>query len=342
MSLSYEREHYTPRKTKILADLVEAIKTHKIVGIIEMEPMSGKSIQDIRADLRETGNKFMVAKNTLMRLAIEKAGDAIKNGEALLPYINGTCAFLFSNENAFKVAQYLEDNKVPAAARPLQIATADVKVKKMNTGVGPGTFISELQSVGLPTKIERGTIAIPQDTVVVQEGEVVSRTLAAILARLGITPFEVGLKLSAALSDGVLLDNDALLTDWTSLVAYAHQQAVNLAFNADYLTDATAPAILAKAHKQALSLAAEIGYVTEDTASAVLGTANAKVLALIRAINAVDPNALPDDIVSAANSAAVVSAPAQSTDEPEDTPEEDEDEDDDVDEADMGLGSLFG
>ena len=68
-----------------------------------------------------------------------------------------------------------------------------VTVKKQNTGEPPGTIISELNSVGLPTRIEGGTVAIPDDTEVLQEGDRVSATLAAILGRLGIEPFEVGL-----------------------------------------------------------------------------------------------------------------------------------------------------
>jgi large subunit ribosomal protein L10 len=340
MSLLYQRETYSKRKTQTLDQLVEDLTSYKIVGVIRIEPMSGQSVQKIRADLRTSGNKFTIAKNTLMRLAIEKAGDKLNNGNALLPYISGNCAFLFSNDNPFKVAQYLENNKVAAPARPSTIATADITIPKMNTGVGPGTFISELQSVGLPTKIERGTIAIPQDTEVLKEGELVSRTLAAILSRLGITPFEVGLKLEVALNDGVLLDHNSLMTDWFNAIAFAHQQAVNLALNADYLTDATAPTIIAKVQRQVLSLAAEIGYVTPDTANAVLGAANAKVLALIRAINAVDPEALPSDISSVASTVAVDTNIATSGGET--TDETEEEEEDETDESDMDLGSLFG
>lgn len=309
--MSYQRTEYGSRNVQILQHLVEQIKSHSIIGIISMEPMSGQSIDQIRKDLRSNESKLVVAKNTLMRLAIEKSG--LQNGDALMPYVKGSCAFLFSNQNAFTIAQYLDKNKVPAAARPGQIAPIDVTVMKMNTGVPPGSFISELNSVGLPTKIERGTIAIPKNTTIIKAGDVVPRGTANILGRLGLSPFEVGLTVTCALQDGMLIENEDLLKDYNALLGTAHQQAVNLA--------------------------AKIGYVTDATASAVLGSAQREMLALARALLSVDVNAVSEELAALA-SATPVAVAAESAPEAEKVPEEEEEEE--ADEADMGLGSLFG
>lgn len=333
--MSYQRTAYSSRNVETLKRLIDLIESSNAIGIIKLEPMKGNVVQDIRAKLREDGNSLVIAKNTLMKLAIEKTN--VPGTEQLLPYISGSCAFLFSNGSAFKVAKFLQENKFPAPARPGQIAPVDVVVEKMNTGVGPGSFINELNSVGLPTRIERGTIAISEDTTVIKAGEVVSRGLASILARLGITPFEVGLSLEVVVQDGQFLDKEALLTDWAAYIASAHQQAVNLAFEIEYVTDDTTMPLLTKAHRQALSLAVESGYVSEDNAEYVLGAAQAKVIALIAAIKDADPNALPSELSELATAAP---APTQVKEE-EEQPEEEEPEDE-VSEEDMGLGSLFG
>ncbi len=304
-----------PKKAKTLEFLKEKLKAHSVIGIVRMEPMSETSVHQIRRDLREKGSTLKMAKNTLMKIAIDAVRDEVDNIESLKEYVSGNAAFLFADGSPFEIAQYLANNKVPAAARPGQIAPKDVLVPKMNTGVPPGTFISELNAVGLPTRIERGTIAIPQDTVVVKEGEKVSKGLAIILGRLGITPFEVGLELEVALSDGMLITKEELMKDY--------------------------PGLLATAHRQALNLAAEIGYVTEETAEAVLATAQAKVLALARALAAIDENALSDELKELASSVPVA-AMENTASESSEEQEEEEEEEEEVDEADLGLGSLFG
>jgi len=309
--MSYQRTTYSSRNVETLNKLVDLIQNSQAVGIIKLEPIKGSVVQDMRASLRNDGNTLVIAKNTLMRLAIKKAN--ISGTEQLLPYIKGSCAFLFSNGSAFAVATFLQENKFPAPARPGQVAPVSVVIEKMNTGVGPGSFINELNSVGLPTRIERGTIAISETTTVLNAGEVVSRGLTSILQRLGITPFEVGLTLEVVVQDGQLLDKETLLTDWAGYIATAHQQA--------------------------LSLAVESGYVTEDNADYVLGAAQAKVIALIAVINNADPNALPSDL---ADLAIAAPEPTEVKDKKEEQSTEEEPEEEDVSEEDMGLGSLFG
>jgi len=335
--MSYQRTMYSSRNVETLKKLVDLIQNSKAVGIIKLEPIKGSVVQDMRASLRNDGNTLVIAKNTLMRLAIEKAN--ISGTEQLLPYIKGSCAFLFSNGSAFAVAKFLQENKFPAPARAGQVAPVNVVIEKMNTGVGPGSFINELNSVGLPTRIERGTIAISETTTVLKAGEVVSRGLTSILQRLGITPFEVGLTLEVVVQDGQFLDKEALLTDWAGYIAAAHQQALNLAFEIGYVTEETTLPLLTKAHRQALSLAVESGYVTEDNADYVLGAAQAKVVALIAAINNADPNALPSDLADLATAAP---EPTEVKDKEEEQSTEEEPEEEDVSEEDMGLGSLFG
>jgi large subunit ribosomal protein L10 len=259
----------------------------------------------------------VIAKNTLMLLALKRVGKTLVNGESLKPYIKENSAFFFTNGNGFRAAQYFEKNKVPALAKTGQTAPKDILVTKRNTGVAPGNFIQELNNVGLPTKIERSTIAIPEDTVVLRQGERVSKSLAGILLKLNITPFEVGLNLKATLTEGALLTGEDLLKDYPSLLATLHHQALNVA--------------------------AKIGYITEVSAPIVLGTAQANAYALARVILQADSNALPPALANLVNAAAtaapVASAPAAGQKAPQQQQEEKEEE---VDEAELGLDSLFG
>jgi len=332
------------RKVEIVNEIIEDLTQYNTIGLIEMESIGAGTVQKLRAELRGRA-KIKVAKNTLMKKALEMIAE-LAGADKLSDRIQGPVALLFTDDSPYKIANYLEKNKVPAKAKAGQISPKAVTVSKQNTGEPPGTIISELNSVGLPTRIEAGTVAIPEDTQVLEEGDRVSATLAAILGRLGIEPFEVGLSLILALESGEILERSDLLIDFDAYLndlTFAHQQAVNLSVNAGILTDLTAPIVIGQAKQKALALAATIGYVSEDTASVVFGRAQSHALALARAIMAIDSSALSEETLAAASAGPVVAAAStSSSDEVVEEEEEEEDEEDGEVIEDDGLGSLFG
>ncbi|MCY3413766.1 MAG: 50S ribosomal protein L10 [Candidatus Heimdallarchaeota archaeon] len=284
------------RKLETVAKIKDHLAEYNTVGIVAMESIAAKTVQKLRADLRDKA-KIIGAKNTLMRKALEESN--VEGSENLIPYVSGSVSFLFTNASPYSIANYLENNKVKAAAKGGQVAPKAVTVPKMNTGQPPGTIISLLNSVGLPTRIEGGTVAIPNDTQVIEVGDVITPTLASILAQLGIEPFEVGLSLDCVLENGEIIEHDDLILDFDALrseLIYAYKAAVSVSLASGYLTSDTAPQVVARAHSNALAVAAEIGYITKETAPRVLGLALARVKALAKALQAVDPSAVPAEI----------------------------------------------
>ena len=333
-----------PRKVSTVEKLVDGLENHKTIGLVQMESIGAKTVQKLRADLRGRA-QIMVAKNTLMRKAIEVAN--VSGVEQLTDKISGPVAFLFTNDSPFQIANYLEKNKVKAAAKAGQIAPRPVIVPKMNTGFPPGTIISELNAVGLPTRIEAGTVAIPDDTQVIDTGDRISTTLASILTRLGIEPFEVGLSLDLVLESGEIIERSGLLVDfdeYRNLLIAAHQQAVNLSVNAGILTDVTAPIVISNAQQKALALAATIGYISEDSAAVVFGRALAQASALARAVMRIDSSALSEEALALASAVPVTSSShsASTTETVAEEEDDDEEEEEGEEVGDDGLGSLFG
>jgi len=334
-------EHVSPRKVEIVNEIIEDLSSFNTVGLIEMVSIGAGTVQKLRAELRGKA-KIKVAKNTLMRKALEMV-DGLAGADKLSDLISGPVAFLFTDDSPYKIANFLEKNKVPAPAKSGQIAPKAVVIKKQNTGMPPGTIISELNSVGLPTRIEAGTVAIPEDTQVLEKGDKVSTTLAAIMSNLGIEPFEVGLSIALVLSGGEIIERDDLLIDFDAYLndlKYAHQQAVNLSVNAGILTDMTASIVIGQAKQKALALAATIGYVSEETAPAVFGRAQSHALALARAIMAIDSSALSAEVLAQASSSPAPASTSSATTTVEEEEEEiEEEEEGEVVEDD--LGSLF-
>jgi large subunit ribosomal protein L10 len=61
-------------KEAILAQYVERLGRSKAVVLVEYSGVTMKELDTIRAKLREVGGEFHIVKNTLVKLALEKAG----------------------------------------------------------------------------------------------------------------------------------------------------------------------------------------------------------------------------------------------------------------------------
>ena len=138
-------------KEKFVTEIIEDLSNYNTIGLIEMESIGAGTVQKLRAELRGKA-KIKVAKNTLIKKALEMV-ENLSGAENLSERIEGPVALLFTDDSPYKIANYLEKNKVPAKAKAGQISPKSVTVKKQNTGEPPGTIISELNSVGLPTRI---------------------------------------------------------------------------------------------------------------------------------------------------------------------------------------------
>ena len=166
----------------------------------------------------------------------------------------------------------------------------------MNTGVAPGPFISELAALKIPARVKGGVIHVVEDTVAVKAGDVISNAMAQMLARLGIEPMELQLKLVAAYTEGSVMTAESFDIDLEGLfqsVIAGHQYAVNLSINTGYPTAETITLIIAKANIEAKSLALNVRFFTPDLLNEFLAKANSEAFALAAAISEKDPEAIP-------------------------------------------------
>jgi len=333
----YKHEPHTAKK-KQLAELIDLLKQYKTVGITKVENITAKSIQRLRTDMRQDAT-LKLSKNTLMLLALKEMAKKDKGISKLEKYINGSCAFILTNGNPFKIANFLEKKKIPTPAKEGQVATKEITITARDTGFAPGPVIGELQSIGLKTRIDGGTVKIIEDAVVCQTGNKVSRTLANVLGRLGIEPFDAGLSVDAIYSGGALLVHDELIVDFDGIMndlVKAHQNAFSLSLEAAIPTKDNLSELIGKARRSALSLAIETSFITPETAGNVLAKTQLEAMTLAKLIASKDPSVIPLEILSAAQSTAVKTQP-QEKKEAVTTPAEEEEEDED-----SGMGSLFG
>jgi large subunit ribosomal protein L10 len=157
---------------------------------------------------------------------------------------------------------------VRTTAKSGDVAAFDVIVPAGNTGQPPGPIISQLNSVGLPTRIEAGSVWINKDTLVVRKGEAISERLASVLSKLGIKPVEAVLSIKVAYDNGLIIPHEQLLVNIDQTkedVEKAHVDAFVLSLNAAYPTRENAQLLVQIANKEAYALSFNAAIPTKET-----------------------------------------------------------------------------
>ena len=269
------------QKTKEVDELTKLISRYKIIGIASLNKVRAAQLQEFKRNLAD--RVFMrVLKNTLMKLAIENCRER-PDLKKLEEHLQGSNLFMFTDLNPFKLALTLERGKVKTTAKSGDIAAFDVVVPAGNTGQPPGPIISQLNAVGLPTRIESGSVWINKDTLVVKKGEAINERLASMLSKLGIKPVETGLAMTVVFDEGLIIRQDQLKisVDGTKHdVENAYADAFALSLGISYPTEDSMVALLQVAHKEAYALALAAAIPTKETIEDLIRKANAEMLSL--------------------------------------------------------------
>ncbi|MEM2788902.1 MAG: 50S ribosomal protein L10 [Candidatus Bathyarchaeia archaeon] len=267
-------------KSEKIREIKDLAASYRTIGIAGLHKVRAQQLQEIRRKLEGIA-KLKVYKNTLVERAFRELGYA--NVDELKKYMQGSNVYIFTNHNPFKLALLLERSKVKVPAKAGDIATEDIVVPAGNTGLPPGPIISQLNAVGIPTRIESGSVWVSKDTVVARKGEVINESLAAALSKLGLKPIELGLSLKAIYDEGfVLSENDLKLNfeDYKKSIGEAHAYAINLALNAVYPMPETITFLLHRAVFEARNLALNAGVFLPETLPELLLRAHMEALAL--------------------------------------------------------------
>ncbi len=268
------------KKKLAVEELKGELGKYPVIGMLDMFNLPAKQLQEIRDKLRGKAVIKMVRKN-VMKLAIE--GVKVKGLEKLEKEIRNQPALLLSEVNPFELARIIESSKSSAPAKPGDIATRNIVVKAGPTTIKPGPVIGELQRVKLPAGVEGDRIVVKKDTVVVKEGEEITKPLADVLMKLGVEPVEISLNLIAVCDRGTIYRKEVLFIPaekYEGDLINAYRNAFNLALNIGLLTSDTLPLLISKAHHEAVLLALRADILTKETTENLLAKAQAQSEAL--------------------------------------------------------------
>jgi len=289
MSLAVGKKVQEWKKAEVdrLAQLMEQ---YGVLSLSRLHKVRAIQVQELRKKFRSEA-VLTCAKNTLMRAAMrriaEKKGGIIEVDK----HLQGSNLLIFTDMNPVKLAILFGQSKINLSAKAGDVAQSNIVIPAGNTGMPPGPILSELAEIGLPVKIEGGSIWITDDTTLVEKGATINDRVASALTKLGVKPIEVSLNLDVAYEDGLLYPTELLRIDLETVerdLRNASASALNLAVNAAYPTAEAIDLILAKAVGEARSLALDAGVVEPETMPALLSKCQGQVTALMSKLSEKD------------------------------------------------------
>lgn len=283
--------HVAPFKKETVKQFAELMASYPVIGVVDMENLPAAQLQKMREQLR--GKVVMrMTKRRLINVAIDEIKGKRQGIEGIKEHLSGMPALLFTKDDPFILAKTLRRSMSPAPAKPGQLALKDIVVPAGPTPFSPGPVISELAAVGIKTMIEAGKIAVKEDAVVVRKGQKVTTAVASILTRLGVTPMEVGLNLTAVYQEGTIFTKDALSIDEAKVMAdlkEAYRSSLAFALERAYLTKETVTMLIAKTFREAKAVALSQGFLAEGIAGELMAKAHNEMEALKAALTIEGP-----------------------------------------------------
>jgi large subunit ribosomal protein L10 len=257
-----------PEKIARVDALASSIVSKPIVAVVGIRGVPASALQSMRRELRNRNHPIMVATNSTIRHALEKAMTERPAFQPLLAQVTDPTAILSAEGNPFSLYQEFLRTRSPTPARGGEVAPADILVPAGTTSFKPGPIVGELQHAGFPAAIEKGKVILKKDTTIVKAGATISREVAGLLTRLEIFPLEVGLTLRAVVDGSTFYPPEVLSVDLDARradLARAAAHAIGLAVEIGYPTPQSMPRLLARAHRRALGVALATGYITKET-----------------------------------------------------------------------------
>jgi len=248
-----KEKHVSETKKKLLEELTDLARKHNTIMVLAIENIPSADFQKIKKELRGTA-KIKVVKRRVIEKTIEQISSDKKNIEKLKDKMLGNFALLFSNKDAFEIAAILNKSKIPARAKPDQIAPQDIILEAGPTELVAGPALSELTKLGIKASVEGGKIAIRERKILVKKGEKIKEEIASALTILEITPFSLNIVPAAAYDSNtfkVYLDINVNPEQTIHDLKQISMQSITLAQKINYICKETITILISKASQEA-------------------------------------------------------------------------------------------
>lgn len=308
-----------PKKKAYREKVIKLVSEYSKVFVVKADNVGSNQFHQIRRSLRGKAVVLM-GKNTQIRTALDIAIKSNTNLRQLKEEVVENVGLVFTDHDLIQIRDLLLSNRVEAPAKAGSIAPVPVVVPAGNTGLEP-TMTSFFQALNIPTKITKGTVDIQQDVLLLEAGDKVGSSEAALLQKLGIKPFTYGLEVVSIYDNGSVFTPEILdvtQQDMENYFQFAVDEIAAISLATDTPTIAAVPHSIINGYKNVLAVSLATSYTFPLAA---------KIKEILE-----NPEALAAALAAAAPAAGASSAAVAAEAEPEPEPEEEDD--------DMGF-SLF-
>ncbi|MBI4167637.1 MAG: 50S ribosomal protein L10 [Candidatus Aenigmarchaeota archaeon] len=245
------------QKSQVVDEIKKLVDSYSVVGVLNMHKMPAKQLFDIRNALIGEA-KIRMAKSSLIKRAFE--GSDKKGLKEMEKNLTGEVALIFTNSNPFKLYNFLENNKQPAAAKPGDVTPIDIVIPAGPTQFAAGPVISEFQKAKVRTIVENGKISVKEDTTIAKAGAQLSKELTEFIMKFGIEPMKIGLDLVSMLDNGIVFGKDVMgvpVEEYLNGMIAGYHKALNLSVNIGYVNKESVKIMIANALRNAKYIAIE-------------------------------------------------------------------------------------
>lgn len=264
-------------KTSVVDEILRLIESSKTVMLVNTYRVKSSTINEARRRLRGRAVLKHV-KTTLLQKAAEKTGlqalrDFLKKHAS-----KGSVMLMVSDEDPYELQQELRKYSIRLPLNAGDTVDREIVVPAGNTGLPAGPVISSLNEVGLPTRIETGSIWITKETVIAKPGDVVTPQLASVLSKLNIRPVEAFIKSHAAIHNGVVYTEELLSKTLEEIMrefSKGLENVLKTSLATLFPTPESLSVMLVEAFSKAVTLSLKTQYYDENTVKIQLQTAEA-------------------------------------------------------------------
>ena len=262
------------------SEFQEAAKKFSKCLFVEVDNVTSKQICVMRKQLRELNSVMICGKNTHLKAALadlmaepdKKIHEDFEERKAnwvarphlvhVKEQLKGNTGLIFTNGDMGAIKDILDSQVRGAPAKVGSIAPRDVVVPAGPTGMDPkqtGFF----QALNIQTKIVKAQIEIVNAVTVIEEGDKVNPTQAALLDKLKIMPFEYKMNIRSFLEGGKLVDAKVLAITAEDIMESFSAAALNitkLSLGSGYIVSSATPHLLINAFKNLAGAAITADY----------------------------------------------------------------------------------
>ena len=202
--LDHHSEYYKQDRQEMkqcqMVQFREWYSNYSNIIIFDMDRVRGSMLMELRREIRflEMG-ELLVAKNTvIIRIIKEMKAQSLNETECqaleeLSKHMHGSICLLFTNGNCLEVKRFIESKVTFERPKPGDKILEDYYIEPYLTHLDP-TRTSFFAALNVATKISKGSIEIINRPLLLRKGELVGHSEYALLVKLELKPFKIGLK----------------------------------------------------------------------------------------------------------------------------------------------------